>query len=430
MNEQGPFHGIPLPKDWPQHIKLAVIHSVALSHRAITFSRSFAINSSIERVRLAGELDRVQNEIALIREELRIKDARMTKLPPRKRPQYSSQERMAVLELRAARAWNLAETARTFMVEPETISSWMKRVADVQDGLLQLSRPVNKYPDYVRYIIQRLKTLCPTMGKVRIAQVLARAGLHLGATTVGRIIREEPLHDAPNSGVVETKDNDRVVTARYVNHVWHVDMTVVPTTGFWVPWAPFCLAQVWPFCWWVIVVIDQFSRAVIGFAVFKKQPSADQVVVFMTKAVHAVGRPPGHLISDQGSQFVSTEFRAWCSAKPRNIKQRFGAIGQYGSIAMIERLMRSIKDECTRRILVPLREDDIRKEITLYTDWYNQHRPHQSLGGRIPMDIYFGIEEDIVSFETRGENAISIRLAVTHIESRGHLPVVELKRAA
>lgn len=430
MSNLRPFQGIPLPKDWPQHIKLAVIHSVSLAHRAITYSRSFAIDSSIARVRIAGELDRVQNEIALIREELRIKDGRMAKLPPRKRPQYSSQERMAVLELRAARAWNLAETARTFMVEPETIASWMKRVSDAQDGLLQLSGPVNKYPDFVRYIIQRLKTLCPTMGKVRIAQVLARAGLHLGASTVGRVIREEPQPDEPESDAVETKKKDRVVTARYANHVWHVDMTVVPTTGFWVPWAPFCLAQVWPFCWWVIVVIDQYSRAVIGFAVFKKQPSANQVVVFMTKAVHAVGMPPGHLISDQGSQFVSTEFRAWCSAKPRNIKQRFGAIGQYGSIAIIERLMRSIKNECTRRILVPLREDAIRHEITLYIDWYNQHRPHQSLGGRFPMDIYFGIEEDIVSLETRGENAVTIRLAVTRIEGRGHLPVVELKRAA
>ena len=430
MSNLRPFQGIPHPKDWPQHIKLGVIHSVSLAHRAITYSRSFAIDSSIERVRIAGELDRVQNEIALIREELRIKDGRMAKLPPRKRPQYSSQERMAILELRAARAWNLAETARTFMVEPETIASWMKRVSDAQDGLLQLSGPVNKYPDYVRYIIQRLKTLCPTMGKVRIAQVLARAGLHLGASTVGRVIREKPQPDEPESDSVETKKKDRVVTARYANHVWHIDMSVVPTTGFWVPWVPFSLAQVWPFCWWVIVVIDQYSRAVIGFAVFKKQPSANQVVVFMTKAVHAVGMPPGHLISDQGSQFVSTEFRAWCSAKPRNIKQRFGAIGQYGSIAIIERLMRSIKNECTRRILVPLREDAIRHEITLYTDWYNQHRPHQSLGGRLPMDIYFGIEEDIVSLETRGENAVTIRLAVTRIEGRGHLPVVELKRAA
>jgi hypothetical protein len=80
---------------------------------------------------------------------------------------------LAILELKAARAWNLAETARTFMVEPETIASWMKRAVNVQDGLLQLSQPVNKYPDYVRYIIQRLKVLCPTMGKVRMAQVLA-----------------------------------------------------------------------------------------------------------------------------------------------------------------------------------------------------------------------------------------------------------------
>jgi hypothetical protein len=36
MSNLGPFQGIPLPKNWPQHIKLAVIRSVALSHRAIT----------------------------------------------------------------------------------------------------------------------------------------------------------------------------------------------------------------------------------------------------------------------------------------------------------------------------------------------------------------------------------------------------------
>ena len=103
MSNKGPFQGIPLPKDWPEYVKLATIHSVALAHRVITYSRSFAINSSIERVRLAGELDCVQNEIALLHEELRIKDARMAKLPPRKRPQYALQERMAILELKAAR---------------------------------------------------------------------------------------------------------------------------------------------------------------------------------------------------------------------------------------------------------------------------------------------------------------------------------------
>jgi hypothetical protein len=79
---------------------LAAIHSVALAHRATTYSRRVAINSSIERVRLAGELDGVQYENALLEEEIRIKDARMAKLPPRKRPQYSPQERTVILELK------------------------------------------------------------------------------------------------------------------------------------------------------------------------------------------------------------------------------------------------------------------------------------------------------------------------------------------
>ena len=38
----------------------------------------------------------------------------------------------------------------------------------------------------------RIRRYCPMLGKVKIAQALARAGLHLGATTVGRILKEEP----------------------------------------------------------------------------------------------------------------------------------------------------------------------------------------------------------------------------------------------
>ena len=55
----------------------------------------------------------------------------------------------------------------------------------------------------------------------------------------------------------------RVVTAKAPDEIWHVDLTTVPTAaGFWVPWVPFTWPQVWPFCWWVAVVIDHFSRAV------------------------------------------------------------------------------------------------------------------------------------------------------------------------
>jgi len=89
-----------------------------------------------------------------------------------------------------------------------------------------------------------------------------------------------------------------------------------------------------------------------------------------------------------------------------------------------------MKEECTRRILVPLGEKAVRKELTLYINWHNQNRPHQALGGRIPMDVYFGIKDEIIRFKTRGEDAISIRLIVTRIENRRHLSIVELKRAA
>jgi hypothetical protein len=55
------------------------------------------------------------------------------------------------------------------------------------DALLQTREPVEKFPDFVRYIVQRLQTAMPLLGKVKIAQILAPAGLHLRATTVGRI---------------------------------------------------------------------------------------------------------------------------------------------------------------------------------------------------------------------------------------------------
>lgn len=69
----------------------------------------------------------------------------------------------------------------------------MKRLDEQgPDALVQLSEPVNKFPVFVRYAVKRLKILCPAMGKKRIAQTLARAGLHLGTTTVGRMIKEDP----------------------------------------------------------------------------------------------------------------------------------------------------------------------------------------------------------------------------------------------
>ena len=117
----------------------------------------------------------------------------MKRLAPQKRPHYVPTERMSILELRAARAWSAQQSADAFLVTPATIASWMKRVDEQgPDPLLQIREPVNKFPDFVRYAVQRLKTMCPTLGKAKIAETLCRAGLHLGTTTVGRILKEPP----------------------------------------------------------------------------------------------------------------------------------------------------------------------------------------------------------------------------------------------
>jgi len=104
------------------------------------------------------------------------------------------------------------------------------------------------------------------LGKVKIAQVLARAGLHLAPTTVRRMV-EVPRRPRPG---VAPRTIGRVLTARYLNHLWHVDSTTVPTAlGFWIPWVPFAKPQGWPFCWWVALVVDHFSRRVMGFAIYR-----------------------------------------------------------------------------------------------------------------------------------------------------------------
>jgi hypothetical protein len=80
---------------------------------------------------------------------------------------------MSILELRAARSWSVQQTADVFLVTAGTIASWTKRLdEDGLDALVQLWEPVNKFPDFVRYAVQRLSALCPTMGKVKIAQTL------------------------------------------------------------------------------------------------------------------------------------------------------------------------------------------------------------------------------------------------------------------
>lgn len=61
-------------------------------------------------------------------EELRIKDARTSRIPAQERPHYLPTERMSAVELRAAHGWSTQHTADAFLVTAAAIASWMKRL--------------------------------------------------------------------------------------------------------------------------------------------------------------------------------------------------------------------------------------------------------------------------------------------------------------
>ena len=136
------------------------------------------------------------------------------------------------------------------------------------------------------------------------------------------------------------------------------------------------------------------------------------------------------MISDQGPQFFSDAFREWCKERTPKIHRRFGAVGQYGSIAIIERFIRSLKNEVFACYKASRNIDRFRRELTFYSTWYNQYRPHQGLDGRIPAEVYFGVEDEVAPLNTRGQDAVEFQILVSFLEGRRHLPIVELRQAA
>jgi hypothetical protein len=128
---------------------------------------------------------------------------------------------------------------------------------------------------------------------------------------------------------------------------------------------------------------------------------------------------------------------------------RYGAAGQHGSIAVVERLILTIKNECTRKIVVPMRSANFRRELHWFTLWYNEHRPHMTLAGATPDEVYFRIRpanrqpriEPGKTWSRRwpcakprtlvaGHVGDRFRLEIHQLGRRRHLPIVSLQRAA
>jgi putative transposase len=314
----------------------------------------------------------VRVELEKQRAVTEIMRARLMRFPARQRKHYAPEERFEIVVLMRTHGLSRSETARLFLVDPQTISRWeSEALAEPETGaigtLVRAKPPLRGYDDVVKRLVQMLDAI-DIGGSKKITQMLARAGLKIGRETVRRY-RRAPRLPKPAD---RSSAKPRVLRAKYVNHIWLADLTEI--RGF-----------LGLFVYKLVVVLDLRSRFPLAFGIFTSEPTADQVLEVLDRAMRQHGRPR-HFVSDQGSQFTAAVFRETLDALA--IQQRFGAIGQYGSIAIIERFWRTLKELLGIRLWPPLSAVHLEARTELALAYYSTLRPHQGLGGATPAEVY------------------------------------------
>ena len=71
MMKKNKISKIPLPKSWSQRVRSVMLHIISLAQYTITYTRSWAVDSRITRVRLKAENNRLRQHVSLLTEEIR-----------------------------------------------------------------------------------------------------------------------------------------------------------------------------------------------------------------------------------------------------------------------------------------------------------------------------------------------------------------------
>ena len=356
--------------------------------------------------------------LRMMREAAGILAARWDNVPERHRPHYAPEQRFRILRIRSFLGLSQRETAAMFRVSVETIARWERETTspdrETLRPLVARNPPVRRFADVVRALVKTME-LAGFGGNDLIARTLARAGFRLSTRTVGRIREERwPAPRIPEAASTVP----RSVRAKRPNHVWMVDLTDVKGLFGIVTFK-------------VAVVFDAFSRMPLSIRVFSKETSASEIARLVSRTARR-HRRPAHFISDQARCFKDQVLRR--RLERLGVKQRFGAIGKMGSIALIERLWRTLKDTLGLRLTGPLVTKDLMAKIVPGLDHYAHFRPHQALGGATPAEIYFGRTPAHLSAippprGRPGERPMDLPFLIDYLDAERLLPVLVRKAA-
>ena len=260
-------------------------------------------------------------------------------------------------------------------IAKSTLYRWLHKIEEQIPSRI----PANKTPSEIAALVWEITTANVGWGRIRIANQLALLKIFLSASTVRNILNQPRPRTGPQLASKPKKaenEQARSIPAWYPNHVWSIDTTMVNCWGL------------WPIH--ICVVIDHFSRKVMA-AVPLEGPNAGWINNALESAIEKNG-PPKHIISDQGRVFIGDVFAELMATY--EILHRFGAIGKHGSIAVTERVNKTLKYEWLKRVALIKGMDHLAELCNEFEVWYNRWRPHMTLDGLRPDDVYFDNKPD------------------------------------
>ncbi len=152
------------------------------------------------------------------------------------------------------------------------------------------------------------------------------------------------------------------------NQVWSIDITYIKMGRSHM---------------YLTAIIDWYSGFIVGYELSDTLDTAP-VLAAVTNAMEQYGNPE-IINSDQGSQFTSNDYIEFLKAK--NIRQSMDGKARWVDNVVIERWFRSLKTE-----LIYINEysnpRELRQQIGSYIKDYNNERPHQALGYKLPVQVY------------------------------------------
>jgi transposase InsO family protein len=210
--------------------------------------------------------------------------------------------------------------------------------------------------------IVEMKRRNPKFGCVRIAQQINYAfGIKIDKDVVRRVLathcRPEPGADGPSwlTLIAHAKDS-----------VWSVDL--------------FRVESILLRSHWVMLVMDVFTRRIIGFGI--APTSIDGMSVCRMFNCATAGQPkPKYLSTDHDPLF---RFHRWlANLRVLEIEEIKSVPSAPVSHPFVERLIGTIRREYFDRVFF-WNAADLARKLHDYKMYYNSHRVHRSLGGSTP----------------------------------------------